>query len=94
MDQFVPPANDYLMIYPVARIVDVNEAGEIQDRFPRAVVIGSDGSRELLTYDFRQDPPTLVLLDITAEDWSRAVYQAPTLTELLREFPNRGWVWE
>lgn len=94
MGRSVPPVNDCLMVDPVEKIIEINEAGEIQDRFPGAVVIGGDGSRELLTYDFRQEPPVLVLLDITAEDWSDALYQASSLTELLRQFPDRGWSWE
>jgi hypothetical protein len=55
------------------------------------VVIGGDGSREMLVYDFREDPPALVLLDITAEGWPAALYQAPSLTALLEQFPQRGW---
>ncbi|MFC8827561.1 SMI1/KNR4 family protein [Streptomyces sp. NPDC057137] len=59
MSEFVPPADDFLMIYSPAELIDINEAGEFQKRFPGAVVIGGDGSRELLAYDFRQDPPLL-----------------------------------
>jgi hypothetical protein len=91
MSRLVPPANHYLAIDPIEEIISINDAAEIQERFPGAVVIGGDGSRELLTYDFRREPPTLVLLDITAEDWSDALYQASSLTELLQRFPDHGW---
>jgi hypothetical protein len=66
------PAGAYLRIHPVGEVIGVNQAGEIADRFPGAVVIGGDGPRELLCYDFRAAPPPLVLLDITAEDWEDA----------------------
>lgn len=94
MDQYVPPADDYLMINPIEEIISLNDAGEIQSRFAGAVVIGSDGSRELLAYDFRREPPALVLLDITAPDWSSALHQAASLTEFLQRFPDRGWNWQ
>jgi hypothetical protein len=46
----------------------------------------------MLTYDFRSAEPPLVLLDITAEDWSAALCQAPSLTALLAQLPERGWL--
>ncbi|MES5819265.1 SMI1/KNR4 family protein [Streptomyces sp. RG80] len=94
MSRFVPPADDYLVINPVEELVPVNEAGGIQNRFPGGVVIGGDGSREFLTYDFRQDPPTLVLLDVSAPDWSSALPQARSLSALLERFPETGWTFD
>lgn len=93
MSRFVPPVDDYLMINDVAELVDVNEAGEFQQRFPGSLVIGGDGSREMLTYDFRQDPPPLVLIDVSAQDWSSAIHQAASLSALLEQFPESGWKW-
>src|SRR5262245_6981731 len=81
----------FLDLMPIDQIVPNNEAGDIQERFPGASVIGGDGSRELLTYDFREGRGSLVLLDITAEDWSAAIPQAPNLTAFLEQFPVRGW---
>ncbi|MEW2087069.1 SMI1/KNR4 family protein [Streptomyces sp. NPDC005283] len=76
LSQFVPPADDFLVIDALHELIGINEAGEFQKRFPGAVVIGGDGSRELLAYDFRQDTPLLVTLDVSAEDWSSAIHQA------------------
>ncbi|WP_326783061.1 SMI1/KNR4 family protein [Streptomyces sp. NBC_00151] len=70
--RLVPPADDFLMINTVEELIAVNEAGDFQERFPGSVVIGGDGSREMLTYDFRQEPLPLVLLDVSAQDWSSA----------------------
>jgi hypothetical protein len=94
MNERISPANCSLQIYPVDDVIPINEAGEIQDRFPGALVIGGDGSREMLAYDFRQSESSLVLLDITAEDWSDAVYQASSLTALLAQLPERGWFFD
>ncbi|WP_369259308.1 SMI1/KNR4 family protein [Streptomyces sp. R35] len=91
MSRFVEPAGDYLVIDSIDEVIHINNAGYFQTRFPGAVVIGGDGSREFLTYDFRQDPPSLVLLDVGAEDWSSAVHQASSLTALFEQFPETGW---
>ncbi|GGT44131.1 hypothetical protein GCM10010271_55090 [Streptomyces kurssanovii] len=92
--RFVPPADDFLMINAIAELIEVNEAGDFQERFPGSVVIGGDGSREMLTYDFRQEPPSLVLLDVSAQDWSSAIHQATSFTALLEQFPETGWKWD
>lgn len=91
MSRFVPPADDFLLINDVAELIDVNEAGQ---RFPGSLVIGGDGSREMLTYDFRQEPPPLVLIDGSAQDWSSAIHQAASLSALLEQFPESGWKWD
>ncbi|MFF9851507.1 SMI1/KNR4 family protein [Streptomyces litmocidini] len=94
LSQFVPPADDFLVIDALDELIGINEAGEFQERFPGAVVIGGDGSRELLAYDFRQDTPPLVTLDVSAEDWSSAIHQAASLSALLDQFPQTGWKWD
>ncbi|MER7682142.1 SMI1/KNR4 family protein [Streptomyces sp. NPDC096934] len=52
LSQFVPPADDFLVIDSLAELIDINRAGEFQKCYPGAVVIGGDGSRELLVYGF------------------------------------------
>ncbi|WP_055602328.1 SMI1/KNR4 family protein [Streptomyces aureus] len=94
LSRFVPPADDFLVIDALDELIGNNEAGEFQKRFPGAVVIGGDGSRELLVYDFRQDPPPLVTLDVSAEGWSSAIHQATSLSALLENFPRTGWNWD
>ncbi|MBL1110367.1 SMI1/KNR4 family protein [Streptomyces sp. 5-8] len=94
LSQFVPPADDFLVIDALDELIGNNEAGEFQKRFPGAVVIGGDGSRELLAYDFRQNPPPLVTLDVSSEDWSSAIHQATSLAALLKHFPQTGWKWD
>ncbi|GAA5701543.1 hypothetical protein SM007_37000 [Streptomyces avermitilis] len=82
------------MINAIAELIEVNEAGDFQEHFPGSVVIGGDGSREMLTYDFRQEPPPLVLPGISAQDWSSAIHQATSFSALLEQFPETGWKWD
>src|SRR6476660_3761414 len=84
----------FLALFPVDQIIPINDAGEIRSRFPSALVIGGDGSREMLAYDFRDGRADLVLLDTPAEDWTEAFFQAASLTDLLRQLPTRGWLFE
>jgi hypothetical protein len=91
LEELESAAGSYLVLYPPTELADLDEAGEYQQRFPGGVAVGGDGGREVLFYDFRQDPPPLVLLDITAEDWNAALYQASSLTDLLDRFPEHGW---
>ncbi|MFC5201803.1 SMI1/KNR4 family protein [Streptomyces kaempferi] len=94
LSRFVPPADDFLVIDALDELIGINEAGEFQKRLPGAVVIGGAGSRELLAYDFRQDTPPLVTLDVSAEDWSSAIHQATSLSALLENFPQTGGKWD
>jgi len=90
----VTSADSYLVLYPPGELAALDEAGEHRQRFPGGLAIGGDGSRENLVYDFRRSPPVLVLLDITAASWDDAIFQAPSLTELLGRFPQTGWRFE
>ncbi|WP_393101683.1 hypothetical protein [Streptomyces sp. LN325] len=33
-------------------------------------------------------------LDVCAENWSSAIYQASSLSALLEQFPQTGWNWD
>src|SRR3974390_962442 len=88
---FVSPGRTYLEIHPIDQVIPVNDNVNMQARFPGAIAIGGNGAREMLTYDFRQAPPPLVLLDFSAGDWSDALQQAESLTALLAVLPGRGW---
>jgi cell wall assembly regulator SMI1 len=85
---------DYLMLDPLDDLAGINEAAELASRLPDAVIIGGDGSRELLVYDFRQQPPPLLLVDGWAESWTDGILQAESLTALLGQFHEQGWVWD
>ncbi|MEV1321269.1 SMI1/KNR4 family protein [Micromonospora arborensis] len=40
VDEFVPPAGDFLSIYAQGRLIEVNAAAEAAERFPGGVIIG------------------------------------------------------
>ncbi|MFD5109883.1 hypothetical protein [Streptomyces cinereoruber] len=76
------------MIDALDELIGNDEAGEFQKRFPGAVVAGGDGSREPLAYDFREETPPLVTLDVSTEDWlevGRNQYHAVLTTTALAE---------
>jgi hypothetical protein len=49
MGEFLPPANPYVVIYPIDEVIPIKETAFVQERFPSAMLIGGDGSRERLT---------------------------------------------
>ena len=48
------------------------------------MILGSDGSREMLAADARSDPAPVVLIDISAEGWQDAVPQAEDFPEFIQ----------
>ncbi|MFC8270079.1 hypothetical protein ACFUIZ_30825 [Streptomyces cinereoruber] len=85
------------MIDALDEFVGNDESGEFQKRFPGAVVVGGDGSRRLLAYDFREETPPLVTLDVSTEDWwevgrnqHHVVLTTAALAECVPESPSRG----
>ncbi|MGI5250088.1 SMI1/KNR4 family protein [Actinacidiphila glaucinigra] len=87
-------SGDYLVLDPLNDLPGINEAAELASRLPGAVIIGGDGSRELLVYDFREQPPPLLLVDGWAESWADGILQAESLTALLGQFREQGWIWD
>ncbi|MEU6341713.1 hypothetical protein ABZ883_12295 [Streptomyces sp. NPDC046977] len=85
---------DCIILNPVDELPGINEAAELATRLPGAVIIGGDGSRELLVYDFRRQPPPLLLVDVSAGSWADGILQAESLTALLGRFPEQGWIWD
>jgi SMI1 / KNR4 family (SUKH-1) len=87
----------YLKIFPLTEMVKWNEdTADLQREIcPGLVYFGTDGSREGVGWDFRHDPPPVVLVDITTSGWSDALVQAPDfhtfLTQLETEHTYR-WI--
>jgi SMI1 / KNR4 family (SUKH-1) len=82
----------FLMMYGTPALIEVNQE---TDRFPGFLVFGSDGSREMIGYDLRCSPPPVVMLDVTAEDWSEALLQADSLPDFLERLERgEGLRWD
>ena len=45
--------------------------------------IGSDGGGEGVGFDFRQDPPTVVLVNWVSAGWSEAIHQAYSFADFM-----------
>jgi hypothetical protein len=55
------------------------------------LVIGGDGSSELIGFDLRRDPPPVVLLNITSAGWASALHQAPDFSTFWRQVTSDGF---
>jgi hypothetical protein len=75
----------YVMLYPRDGIVAATEAADADERLPGFVAIGSDGSREILAYDFHKSAPPIVMVDIVCEGWPEALFQAASFAEFMAQ---------
>lgn len=89
-----PQPGEEVWLFSVAELSDVNSAASLPDRLPGLIIIGSDGSREMLALDGRSDPSPVVLVDVVFSGWEDAIWQAPDLASFLREYPQRGLRWD
>lgn len=64
-------------------MVQLNEIHEHLVYQPELIHIGSDGGGEAIAFDFRQDPPTVILVNLASTDWSEAILQAESFTEFM-----------
>ncbi len=73
----------YLSLYTIEQVVELNEIHEHLVYQPELIHIGSDGGGEAIAFDFRQDPPTVILVNLASTDWSEAILQAESFTEFM-----------
>jgi cell wall assembly regulator SMI1 len=73
----------YLSLYTIEQVVELNEIREHLAYQPELIHIGSDGGGEAIAFDFRQDPPTVILVNLVSTDWSEAILQAESFTEFM-----------
>lgn len=79
-----------MVIWSVDDMIEVNELVEVKDTFPDLLLFGGDGAREKLAFDYRTDPPRIVMLDLTSLDDDAVVEQAPTFSDFLECLPTTG----
>jgi len=73
----------YLSLYTIEQVVELNEIHEHLAYQPELIHIGSDGGGEAIAFDFRQDPPSVILVNLVSTDWSEAILQAESFTEFM-----------
>jgi hypothetical protein len=88
-----PKEGEQVWLFPVPELSDINAATELPGRLPGLVIIGTEGSREMLALDGRSQPSPVVLVDIVFSGWDDAIRQAPDLATFLREYPRTGLRW-
>jgi cell wall assembly regulator SMI1 len=75
----------YLSLYTIEQVVELNEIHEHLAHQPELIHIGSDGGGEAIAFDFRQDPPTVILVNLVSTEWSEAILQAESFTEFMNQ---------
>jgi hypothetical protein len=75
----------WLMIYDVEELVPLNHAHDHAESHPGLVFIGSDGGGEGVGFDFRRDPPSVVLVNWVSAGWSEAIHQSDTFADFMTQ---------
>ena len=79
------PSGCYLSLFTPGESADAADAwAPAAANWPGLVILGGDGSREMLAADARSDPAPVVLIDISAEGWQDAVPQAEDVPEFIQ----------
>src|SRR4051812_49304183 len=66
----------YLMIFRTETIAELHPVHDDAVHMPGFVAFGSDGGGELFGFDFRQDPPVVVMVGNVSAGWHDAIVQA------------------
>jgi cell wall assembly regulator SMI1 len=73
----------YLSLYTIDQVVELNEIHDHLAYQPELIHIGSDGGGEAIAFDFRQDPPTVIMVSLVSTDRSEGIVQAESFTEFM-----------
>ena len=87
------PSGVFLDLVPIHDLVYANDIPQTTTH-PGLVVIGSDGSREILGFDSRSHPTPVVLVDNASPGWHEAVPQARSFESFLRVVAETGFRYE
>lgn len=86
-------SGDWLEIVSIDELEEWNLVPQTKTH-PGLVLIGCDGSRELVGFDNRQQPAPVVLVQITSSGWEDAVVQAPSFSEFRVQLDQSGYRFE
>lgn len=83
LEEMLP--NAYLVLWPLEEVVDINDrdAYGLLESLPGLLLIGGDGGGELLAFDTRTEPASVVLVNAVSSSWAEVSRQADSLPDLL-----------
>ena len=90
MAELMPDA--YVNIWPLAEEVDIctTDAYVLADPDQGLLLIGSNGSGELLGLDLRSSPARVVLVNAISASWAEASAQAESVSRLIAQLREGG----
>jgi hypothetical protein len=63
----------YLVLWPVEKLVEMNQSYEIEKDLPGLFIFGSDGAGEAYGFDMRTPKPSVVQVPFVGMDWDVAL---------------------
>lgn len=88
------PSGAYVDVWPIHHLAYMNQGSPQRELHPDLVLIGSDGSRELIGFDFRFELVGIVLVQISSYGWEDTVRQADSFPEFLQMVKETGYRFE
>jgi hypothetical protein len=79
----------YIELWTLEDVAAINGLPEVGGAFPYLFFFGGDGSREHLAFDYRREPPPVVMLDLVDGE-EGLVEQSRDFEEFLRVVRSRG----
>lgn len=73
----------YLVLWPIADLIRLNEGYGISEYAPGLLVFGSDGGGEAFAFDTRSHPNRIVMVPFVGMDLSEIILVADDLTSFL-----------
>lgn len=73
--------NHYLILWPLKRIIELNQQYHVEEFAPHLVLFGTDGGGEAFAFDRRTDPATIVRVPLIGFD--EAVHYGARFDEFL-----------
>jgi hypothetical protein len=74
---------NYLILWPLEKLIELNEAYQVKEYAPGLFLFGSDGGGEAFSFDYRSDAIPLVSVPFVGMDLNSVRYLAANLQGFL-----------
>lgn len=90
LDERLP--NAHLVLWSLEDVIEINgrDAYGFLESLPGLLLIGSDGGGELLAFDLRTEPATVVLVNAVCSSWDEISPQADSMRDLVASLRAGG----
>lgn len=81
----------YIELWPVEKLIELNDYYQTRESIPGIILIGSDGSDEAIALDLRENSQnygSFFLMPFIPFDWEEAEKMGETIEQFIKKFKN------